>query len=216
MIVTVTSYKGGVGKTTTAVHLAGLLAATKASTALIDGDDNRSATKWNNRGPLPYPVVDERQTARAARQYEHLVIDTSARPNLEDLKALVAGCDLLVIPSTPDAMALDALMDTVDTLQRLGSEHYRILLTAVPPKPSRDGAEARAMLEEAGLPIFRGSIRRLASFQKATLGGRLVKDVDDVRAALGWQDYVDIGKEMMNEQVFRVVGTPKNQFTARF
>jgi hypothetical protein len=29
-------------------------------------------------------------------------------------------------------------MDTVDTLRQLGSEHYRILLTAVPPKPSRE------------------------------------------------------------------------------
>jgi len=47
MIVTVTSYKGGVGKTTTAIHLAAYLQRL-APTLLVDGDGIRSATKWAN------------------------------------------------------------------------------------------------------------------------------------------------------------------------
>src|SRR3954453_2599635 len=85
---------------------------------------------------------------------EHVVIDTPARPTREDLEALAGGCDLLIIPTTPDALSLDALTLTVDALKELGTERYRILLTMVPPKPSRDGDEARAMLTEASLPIF--------------------------------------------------------------
>src|SRR4051812_30360535 len=125
MIVTVASFKGGVGKSTSAVHLAAYLSG-KGKTVLIDGDANRSATVWAKHGGLPYPVMDERQIAKAAREFEHLVIDTAARPALDDLRVLVEGCDLLVIPSTPDALALDALMQTVDALDGLGSDRYKI------------------------------------------------------------------------------------------
>ena len=74
MIVTVTSYKGGVGKTTSAVHLAAFLQQFKP-TLLIDGDPNRSASGWVRRSDgFPFRVVDERQGVRFARDYEHIVI----------------------------------------------------------------------------------------------------------------------------------------------
>ena len=42
MIVTVASFKGGVAKSTTAIHLAAFLNA-RAPAILVDGDPNRSA-----------------------------------------------------------------------------------------------------------------------------------------------------------------------------
>ena len=77
MIVTVASFKGGQAKTTTAVHLAAFFQEDKP-TLLIDGDPNRSATGWAKRKGLPFRVIDERQAARFARQYEHIIIDTQA------------------------------------------------------------------------------------------------------------------------------------------
>jgi chromosome partitioning protein len=46
MIVTTASFKGGVGKTTTAVHVAAFLQK-DGDTLLVDGDPNRSATRWS-------------------------------------------------------------------------------------------------------------------------------------------------------------------------
>jgi chromosome partitioning protein len=196
MILTIASFKGGVAKTTTAVHLAAYLQ-DRSPTLLIDGDPNRSATGWSRRGQLPFKVVDERQAAKYARQFQHCVIDTEARPEEEDLRALADGCDLLIIPTTPDALALDALMLTVKALDGLRTSGYRILLSIIPPRPSRDGDEARSTLREAGLPLLTQGVRRLVAFQKAALAGVPVYAVDDPRANLGWEDYQQVGKEIL-------------------
>ncbi len=124
------------------------------------------------------------------------MIDTQARPSFDELKDLATGCDLLVLPSTPDALALDALMLTIDTLQSLNANHYKVLLTLIPPWPSRDGAEARNFLQDAKLPLFKGGIRRMVAYQKAALEGVPVYAVSDQRAKKAWSDYVEIGHEI--------------------
>jgi chromosome partitioning protein len=196
MIVTVASFKGGVGKTTTAVHLACYLQK-KAPTLLIDGDENRSATGWNERGSLPFRVVDELQGVRYAREYEHIVIDTQARPSKDDLKLLAGGCDLLILPTTPDSLSLEALLLTVGALRELNFDAFRVLLTICPPKPSHDADEARALLDELELPLFKSQIQRLVAYQRAALRGVPVYEVTDQRAASAWDDYEQAGKEML-------------------
>ena len=196
MIITVASFKGGVGKTTTAIHLAAYLQG-QAETLLIDADPNRSAIGWASRGELPFKVVDEWQAGEQLRPYRYVVIDTPARPTSDDLRALANSCDLLVLPTTPDILALDVLVLTVECLQAIQADHYRILLTAIPPKPSKAGEEVIAILQEAKLPLFETGIRRLAAFQKAALAGIPVYAVKDPRAELGWHDYEAVGKEIL-------------------
>lgn len=196
MIITIASFKGGVGKTTAAVHLAAFLQS-QGETLLIDADPNRSATGWAQRGTLPFEVIDQWRSPQRMRNFDHVVIDTQARPIQRDLELLTDGCDLLILPTTPDVLALDALVLTLECLQAIGANRYRILLNIVPPKPSREGENVKAMLKEAEMPVFETGVRRLAAFQKAARAGVLVYAIKAARAAEGWHDYVRVGQEML-------------------
>ncbi len=198
MLITVAGFKGGIGKTTTAVHLACYFSGL-GKTLLVDGDPNRSATGWSKRGEgdsFPFKVVDLMQAALYSPKYEHIVIDTAARPDQNELQALADGCDLLVLPTTPDALAVDALLQTVDLLQDKISDRYRILLTMVHPKPVKMAEQAREALSE--VPLFDTEIRRLIAYEKAALMGVPVYEVKDRMAKIAWSDYEQVGKEIMS------------------
>jgi chromosome partitioning protein len=201
MIITVTSYKGGVGKTTTAIHLAAYLQR-QAPTLLVDGDAIRSATKWSQRGNdtgLPFKVISHAQMVNHVRDYQHIIIDTEGNPTDDDFKDLAENCDLLVIPAVPESVANDGLTHTLAKLQSLRNERYRVLLTMVPPKPRTEGQQLREMLMSEGIPVFKSEIPRLAAFEKAAAEGVPAYSVkDDRNAGRAWEAYEAAGKEIID------------------
>lgn len=204
MIITVASYKGGVAKTTTAVHLAAFLQKRKP-TLLIDGDVIRAASKWGERGSgFRFKVVDEARGVKMAREYAkgHIVIDTEANPSNADFRDIVEGCDLLVIPAVPEQTATDGLIYTLSKLQEMDVARYRVLITKVPPKPQSEGVKLRKELVKNGIPVFKAEIPRLKSFDTASAKGLLISDLKDSASQRGWESYEKAGekagKEILN------------------
>lgn len=197
MIVTVCSFKGGVAKTTSAVHVAAHFSRS-GPTVLVDADANRSALVWARHARLPFTVVDEREAARAVRdlQPHHTVIDTAARPDADVIETLARGCDFLIIPTTPDALSIAALITIADAIQKLGANQWRVLLTMVPPLPNTDGNTARQELTNAGLPLFRAAISRTVAFPRAALKGVLVENLPARLGAKASAQYREAAEEI--------------------
>jgi len=196
MIITVASFKGGVGKTTTALHLAAFFAE-RDKTILVDSDLNRSASRWGERGAAPFEIYDEKSIGEAG-EFTHMIIDTAARPADKDLIRLTETSDLLVIPSATSAFAVEAVVQTIGILSELPQDSYKILLTIVPPPPSKEGEKVQKALKKAGLSVFKHRIRRYSVYGKAEAEGCIVKEVKSDRyAGIAWGDYVEIGKEIL-------------------
>lgn len=192
-IITLTQFKGGVGKTSCAICLATLLSQT-GKTLLIDSDPNRSATLWSRKGKLPFTVVDDIQARKELMNggYTDVVIDTPARPSTDEIESLASGCDLLILPSTPDPLALSALAQIVQILPQ--KTNYRCLLTIVPPSPQKDGAEALEALNKWGFPVFKRWIRRYKAYIRAADAGTPVKDVQG--GGIAWRDWLAVKEEL--------------------
>ena len=195
MIISLTQYKGGVGKTTSAICLATLLS-NDAKTLLIDSDPNRSATLWARKGLLPFDVCSDSEAPKRlmSGQYQNTVIDTPARPAADDIKAIAQGADILILPTTPDPLSLSALVQIATELPE--GTNYRCLVTLSPPAPQTDGADAIAALKRNGLPVFNRPIRRYKAYIKAADAGVVVKQAPG--GGVAWRDWQEVWKELGN------------------
>lgn len=195
MLIAIASLKGGVGKTTTAIHLA-MYFQTLKPTLLIDADRNRSALVWAKEEKLPFYVASQAGAAPLIRKFEHIITDMKARPEEDDLKDLAKGSDLVIIPTTPNHLDLDATVKAVEILAPL-EVNYRILLTKVDSR-TKNGRVAKRFLQEQNFPLFKTEIPLLVAFERASSQGITVQDFDDFRSQQAWRQYERVAKEIIN------------------
>jgi chromosome partitioning protein len=222
LIITLTSHKGGVGKTTSAINLAAYLAERfgEGSTALVDTDPNESALDHAGRGVeltgrsgLPFRVVGLGQEVWE----EHVVFDSQGRLHGEDLEEALEQSDLLVVPTMPDYSEIRALARFVGAVEEASerikaTRHvgrdgtvaarpapYRVLLTMVPWWENRVYCPGQAELEEAGVPLFDARVESRRAFKQAAAAGVPVSGVKGRAAQAAWEEYRKVGEEMVAE-----------------
>lgn len=157
-IIAIVGRKGGVGKTTVAVHLAGELAARGRDLMLIDADPQGSAAQWAVPGKLPFkvehlPVTADTLTAwlQKVRSAKANLLVLDCPPHLDAaLGAAISLTDIALLPCGPsglDLMAMGEVLGVVRAVrQRRSDGKPRVFI--VPNRVDRRTAEGRELVEE--------------------------------------------------------------------
>jgi chromosome partitioning protein len=198
-VISLISFKGGVGKSTLAVNLAGALAL-NASTLLIDEDPLRSCHQWaSQNGRLPMPVLlPEEVEGSALSASRYLLVDTEGRPKLEDLSELISSSAWTLIPCGTSGLEIDGTLRLIEALRSADTEleKVKVVITKAPPVGTV-GQQARDALREAEIPVANSVVRSYVAHQKAAELGVLVKDVPDPRASQAWADVLELAMEVV-------------------
>ncbi len=180
MLVVVGNQKGGVGKTTIAVHLTAAWAR-RHRVLLVDADPQASAVAWLSDPAAVGIEVVQPQTAglRAfleaqAPRYDVVVTDTP--PGLGGiLRECIRAADLLVVPLHPTPVDIKAVRATLELVQILRgrSLDVRLVLSRGQPGTVLDET-AQAALAPYGAPILRSRIHQRVAISEAGGTGRPV------------------------------------------
>jgi chromosome partitioning protein len=198
-VISLTSFKGGVGKSTLAVNLAGALAL-NAATTLVDEDPLQSCYRWaqqNGRLPIPVLLPQEAKDAELSAS-KYLLVDTEGRPKLADLSDLVRSSVWTLIPCGTSGLEIDGTLRLIAHLRDadVALEKVKVVITKAPPVGTV-GQQARDALREAGIPVATSVVRSYVAHQKAAELGVLVKDVPDPRASQAWADVLELAMEVV-------------------
>ena len=124
MIIGVLNQKGGVGKTTIAVNLAGYAAKAGQRVLLVEADPQGSALAWSSARTVE-PVFNvvamptstlHRDLPSIAADYDLVVIDGAPRVN-ELGRAAIMASDLVIVPVQPSPYDVWAAADTVQLIR---------------------------------------------------------------------------------------------------
>jgi len=156
LVITVAQRKGGVGKTTLAISLAGELDKRGRKVALIDSDTQRSASHWAELGNLYFPVYQimlAKQTIASWASHvraipaDCVVIDTA--PNEREVAASIALGDLILVPCSASGLDLEATARTLSIIQAVRDQRKGPLgVLLVPNRIDRRTLEGRQLIEE--------------------------------------------------------------------
>jgi chromosome partitioning protein len=196
MIVALLNQKGGVGKTTLALHLAGAWARQGCRVTVIDADPQGSALDWSEQrakegSPRLFGVLGlardtlHREAPEIARGVDHVVID--GPPRIAGLmRSALLAADLVLVPAQPspfDGWASGEMLNLIREARIFRPELVaRFVLNRCAARTiiARETGDA---LAEHDPPVLAARIGQRVAFADAARTGQLVFEVESRGAA---------------------------------
>ena len=183
MIISFLNQKGGVGKTTLSVNVAGCLARQGHRVLLIDADKQGSATTWASlREDAPFQVVSmaranmARDALKLAQDYDHTIID--GPPHAEEIaRSCIVASDFVALPIEPSGLstwASDLTVRQVKEAQEFKSTLKCGFVVSRQVGKTVIGRDIRNMAAEAGLPILESEIEQRVAFAEGMTMGQTI------------------------------------------
>ena len=184
-ILTVASTKGGAGKTTIIMALAGALAAEGLHVAVVDADPNRAYASWASEAYEGVKIevraeADETRLANAidelAPKADIVLIDTAGFGNRAALLA-IAAADAVLVPCTPSRADIEQAAKTLQLIEGAARASRRAIPARVVPSrikiTTAVSKHAMAELDAADLPRTTAMVSDRVAFAEMTFSGRV-------------------------------------------
>lgn len=191
-IVALVGQKGGIGKTTTTVNLAAVLAKNANRVLVVDVDPQESTTWWaENAGErLPFDFAASVDASNLANlreledQYDVVLVDTPGNLEAEAILAAVLDvADFVVVPLAPEDLAVQPIVRTVRQHIEPRGIPYRILLSKIDMRNAGELEDWQRLVDEGlQLPRFKQVIRYYKTHKDAPGRGDVVTNYPDTRA----------------------------------
>lgn len=186
--ISLVSQKGGTGKTTLAVSLAALAASEGLQVALVDCDNQHSASAWWGTRKLddivmieqPAHALPDIQNAARSDKLDLMIIDTPPTITAETMHAARAA-DVSLIPTRPGILDLRAISATADIIGKAGLTGCIVLNQCPPPRGFGEPtltAEARSVAASLGLPVAPPVLSLRSAFSYALNDGQGVTEFE--------------------------------------
>ena len=193
MIISVLNQKGGVGKTTLAIHISHALVLMGFKVLLVDADPQGSARDWAaaRSDKTPFPVVGldrptiHRDLPALVKDFDHVVID--GPPRVSDLaRSAIIAANLVVVPIQPssyDIWAADQIIKLIqeasvfkENIKSVFVINRKIVNTAI-------GRDVVEVLEQYPIPVLKASISQRVAFAESAASGSTVLETEKLGAA---------------------------------